>query len=200
MGFRWFRRREPPAPDPLAAYDDLVSDLESEAAELRQAAATLLTARARLGRELERAQKAAEQLRARAAQSAAGARRATNPVRPADEARVGARADAAAAEVLHHDAERLDAQSEGLREALAQTEVDVEQLKEAAARVTSQVEQLRNERELARARFTAGTALAAEAMRSRSDRIRRLVAVDAARDEVERAHALAEVWREEEQS
>lgn len=200
MGFRWLRRREPPAPDPLAAYDDLVSDLESEAAELRQAAATLLTARARLGRELERAQKAAEQLRTRAAQSAPGAGRATSPFRPADEARVGARADAAAAEVLLHDAERLDRQSEGLREALAQTEVDVEQLKEAAVRVTSQVEQLRNERELARARFTAGTALAAEAMRSRSDRVRRLVAVDAARDEVERAHALAEVWREEEQS
>jgi hypothetical protein len=111
---------------------------------------------------------------------------------------MGLRADTAS-EVLLRDAERLDRQSEGLREALAQAEGDVEQLKEAAVRVTSQVEQLRNERELARARFTAGTALAAEAMRSRSDRIRRLVAVDAARDEVERAHALAEVWREQEQ-
>jgi phage shock protein A len=200
MGFRWFRRREPPAPDPIAAYDDLVSDLESEAAELRRAAATLLTARARLGRELEQAQKAAQQLRTRAAQAAvAGGSRSSRP-RPANEVRVEPRADAAAAEVLRRDAERLDRQAEGLREALAQTDVDVDQLKEAAVRVTSQVEQLRNERELARARFTAGTALAAEAMRSRADRVRRLVAVDAARDEVERAHALAEVWRDEEQS
>jgi phage shock protein A len=200
MGFRWFRRREPPAPDPIAAYDDLVSDLESEAAELRRAAATLLTARARLGRELEQAQKAAQQLRTRAAQAAvAGGSRSSRP-RPANEVRVEPRADAAAAEVLLRDAERLDRQAEGLREALAQTDVDVDQLKEAAVRVTSQVEQLRNERELARARFTAGTALAAEAMRSRADRVRRLVAVDAARDEVERAHALAEVWRDEEPS
>jgi hypothetical protein len=30
--------------------------------------------------------------------------------------------------------------------------------------------------------------------------VRRLVAVDAARDEVERAHALAEVWREDRES
>jgi phage shock protein A len=198
MGFRWFRRREPPAPDPIAAYDDLVSDLESEAAELRRAAATLLTARARLARELEQAEGGARQLRARAAESASLGARSPSPFRPPDEARMGLRADTAS-EVLLRDAERLDRQSEGLREALVQAEGDVEQLKEAAVRVTSQVEQLRNERELARARFTAGTALAAEAMRSRSDRIRRLVAVDAARDEVERAHALAEVWREQEQ-
>jgi phage shock protein A len=200
MGFRWFRRREPPAPDPIAAYDDLVSDLESEAAELRRAAATLLTARARLGRELEQAQKAAQQLRTRAAQAAVAGGSWSSRPRPANEVRVERRADAAAAEVLLRDAERLDRQAEGLRETLAQTDVDVDQLKEAAVRVTSQVEQLRNERELARARFTAGTALAAEAMRSRADRVRRLVAVDAARDEVERAHALAEVWRDEEQS
>jgi len=200
MGFRWFRRREPPAPDPIAAYDDLVSDLESEAAELRRAAATLLTARARLGRELEQAQKAAQQLRTRAAQAAVVGGSWSSRPRPANEVRVERRADAAAAEVLLRDAERLDRQAEGLREALAQTDVDVDQLKEAAVRVTSQVEQLRNERELARARFTAGTALAAEAMRSRADRVRRLVAVDAARDEVERAHALAEVWRDEEPS
>jgi phage shock protein A len=200
MGFRWFRRREPPAPDPIAAYDDLVSDLESEAAELRRAAATLLTARARLGRELEQAQKAAQQLRTRAAQAAVAGGSWSSRPRSANEVRVERRADAAAAEVLLRDAERLDRQAEGLREALAQTDVDVDQLKEAAVRVTSQVEQLRNERELARARFTAGTALAAEAMRSRADRVRRLVAVDAARDEVERAHALAEVWRDEEQS
>ena len=200
MGFRWFRRREPPAPDPIAAYDDLVSDLESEAAELRRAAATLLTARARLGRELEQAQKAAQQLRTRAAQAAVVGGSWSSRPRPANEVRVERRADAAAAEVLLRDAERLDRQAEGLREALAQTDVDVDQLKEAAVRVTSQVEQLRNERELARARFTAGTALAAEAMRWRADRVRRLVAVDAARDEVERAHALAEVWRDEEPS
>ena len=63
--------------------------------------------------------------------------------------------------------------------------------------MAEQVDRLRSERDLAAARFTAGTALAAEAQRSRADRVRRLVAVDAARDEVERAHALAEVWRED---
>src|SRR5215468_9283307 len=125
MALRWFRRRPVPAPDPIAAYDDLVSDLSSEAAELRRAAATLITVRARLGRELSEMERVGGTLRERA-----------------DRARAGG--DARTADVL-----------------------------------------------------TAETALAAEAQRSRADRIRRLVAVDAARDEVERAHALAEVWRED---
>jgi hypothetical protein len=99
--------------------------------------------------------------------------------------------------VLDADARRQDARAEGLRAELARTETDVTQLEEAARRVASQVDGLRSERDLAAARLTAGTALAAEAQRSRADRVRRLVAVDAARDEIERAHALAEVWRED---
>ena len=168
MAFRWFRRRPAPAPDPIAAYDDLVSDLSAEAAELRRAAATLLTVRARLGRELRDR---------------------------ADRARAGA--DRRSADVLSTDVEREERRATALREELARTESDVEQLEEAARRVAGQVDQLRSERDLAAARFTAGTALASEALRSRADRVRRLVAVDAARDEVERAHALAEVWRED---
>jgi phage shock protein A len=178
MAFRWFRRKPSPPPDPLAAYDDLVSDLDREGAELRRAAATLLTVRARLWRELAQAEQTCRVLRSRA-----------------DQAR--AQEDAGAAEVLGTDAGRLEQQADGLREALARTEVDVAQLKEGAARVGAQVDQLRGEREMAAARLTAGTALATEALRSRADRVRRWVAVDAARDEVERAHALAEVWRED---
>jgi hypothetical protein len=37
----------------------------------------------------------------------------------------------------------------------------------------------------------------AEAMGSQTNRVRRLVTVDAARDEVERAYAPAEIWRED---
>ncbi|HUM13546.1 MAG TPA: hypothetical protein VLT82_21545 [Myxococcaceae bacterium] len=178
MAFRWFRRRPTPAPDPIAAYDDLVSDLAGEAAELRRAAATLLTVRARLGRELAGMEQVGRTLRDRA-----------------DRARAGG--DLRAAEVLQADALREDGRASALREELTRTDSDVEQLEEAARRVADQVDRLRQERELAAARLTAGTALASEALRSRSDRIRRLVAVDAARDEVERAHALAEVWRED---
>lgn len=178
MAFRWFRRRPTPAPDPIAAYDDLVSDLAGEAAELRRAAATLLTVRARLGRELSGMEQVGRTLRDRA-----------------DRARAGG--DLRAAEVLQADALREDDRASALREELARTDSDVEQLEEAARRVANQVDRLREERELAAARLTAGTALASEALRSRSDRIRRLVAVDAARDEVERAHALAQVWRED---
>jgi len=178
MAFRWFRRRPVPPPDPIAAYDDLVSDLSSEAAELRRAAATLITVRARLGRELSEMERVGGTLRERA-----------------DRARAGG--DARTADVLTADARREDGRADGLREELARTETDVEQLEEAARRVASQVDRLHSERDLAAARLTAGTALAAEAQRSRADRIRRLVAVDAARDEVERAHALAEVWRED---
>ena len=178
MAFRWFRRRPTPAPDPIAAYDDLVSDLASEAAELRRAAATLLTARSRLARELSGMEQVARTLRDRA-----------------DRARAGG--DGRTAEVLDSDAQREVRRAEGLREELARTESDVAQLEEAARRVAGQVDQLRSERDLAVARLTAGTALASEAQRSRADRVRRLVAVDAARDEIERAHALAEIWRED---
>jgi len=181
MGFRWFRRRPAPAPDPIAAYDDLVSDLAGEAAELRRAAATLLTVRSRLGRELSGMEQVARVLRDRL-----------------DRARSAG--DGRAAEVLDADARREDRRAEGIREELSRTETDVAQLEEAAARVAGQVDRLRSERDLAAARLTAGTALAAEAQRSRADRVRRLVAVDAARDEVERAHALAEVWREDRES
>jgi hypothetical protein len=58
------------------------------------------------------------------------------------------------------------------REELSRTETDVAQLEEAARRVAEQVDRLRSERDLAAARLTAGTALAAEALRSRADRIR----------------------------
>ena len=179
MAFRWFRRRRPPPPpDPIAAYDDLVSDLDAEAAELRRAAATLLTVRARLERQQSQGETTARALRDRA-----------------DQAR--GRGDAHALEVLTADVQRLRRQGDGLAESLARTEADVAALKEAAGRVAEQVERLRAERDLAAARFTASSTLAAEAQRSRADRVRRLVAVDAARDEVERAHALAEVWRED---
>jgi phage shock protein A len=178
MAFRWFRRRPPPTPDPIAAYDDLVSDLAAEAAELRRAAVTLLTVRSRLGRELSGMEQVAHTLRDRADRARAGGELRT-------------------AEVLEGDARREDGRAQALREELSRTETDVAQLEEAARRVAGQVDRLRSERELAAARLTAGTALAAEAQRSRADRIRRLVAVDAARDEVERAHALAEVWRED---
>ena len=179
MAFRWFRRRRPPPPpDPIAAYDDLVSDLDAEAAELRRAAATLLTVRARLVRQQSQGETTARALRDRA-----------------DQAR--GRGDAHALEVLTADVQRLRRQGDGLAESLARTEADVAALKEAAGRVAEQVERLRAERDLAAARFTASSTLAAEAQRSRADRVRRLVAVDAARDEVERAHALAEVWRED---
>lgn len=180
MAFRWFRRRPPPPPDPLAAYDDLVSDLDAEAAELRRAAATLLTVRARLERETAQAEATGRALRGRV-----------------EEAR--RRSDARSVEVLTSDIHRLERHGDGLRESLARTETDVAALKEAAGRAAEQVERLRAERDLAAARFTASSTLAAEAQRSRADRVRRLVAVDAARDEVERAHALAEVWREDAQ-
>jgi len=178
MAFRWFRkgRPPPPPPDPIAAYDDLVSDLDAEAAELRRAAATLLTVRARLQRELAQGEATARALQGRADQ---------------------ARGDTTSLGVLSADVHRLERQAEGLGESLARTEADVAALKEAAGRVAEQVERLKAERDLAAARFTASSALATEAQRSRADRIRRLVAVDAARDEVERAHALAEVWRED---
>lgn len=178
MAFGFFRRK-PPArdPDPLAAYDQLLEDLERQAAEVRRSAATLLALKAELARGLEGYRQQREELDRRG--------------QVAEQRR-----DARAETTLLRDAQHLRAQIAASEEALARAEADAALLIETAEGLAREISQLRAERTQARAQIAAG-ARVTDALRERSDRVLKKLALEAARDEVERAHALAQIYRED---
>lgn len=180
MAFNFFRRKKPKLaaePDPIAAYDGYLEELERQGAELRKSAATLLTLRSELTRAVERYKSRLDELAQR--------------LKIADE-----RHDAKASGVLERD--RLEAWKllASTEESLARAEADGQLLMEAARENADRSAELKAERTSARARLAAGLVVT-DAMRQRSERIGKLLALDAARDEVERAHQLAEIYREE---
>jgi phage shock protein A len=179
MKLPFFRRKKAPAPaaDPLAAYDALLDEVERQAADVRRAAATLLAARGELARAAERATREGEALEGRRAEA-----------ERLGEGRVAA--------VLVRDVEAARARAAQARQALARTERDGPLLLEAARRLAGEAEALRAERGGAVAQLAADRAVVG-ALRERVDRVSRALALDAARDEVERAHQLAEIYREE---
>ncbi|HYX89934.1 MAG TPA: hypothetical protein VE782_00110 [Myxococcaceae bacterium] len=174
-----FRARERPA-DPLVAYDALLEDLQRQSAAIREAAATLLAARAHLEREIERRHASAREMSSRAGSAASAGDRTSE-------------------RVLRRDAEIAQDEVKSLEESLARTTIDAEELMGQAAELADRIRELRRERQLAVSSLNASTALAA-ALRARVDRIDHVLAVDRARDEVERAHALAQIYREEAKS
>lgn len=182
MFFDWLRRKKsPPKPerskDPLAAFDQLIEDLERQGAEVRKSAATLLALRGDLTRSEDRYAK-----------------------RLADISKRRAQADAQREEKISHALERDRVQTESLlsttRESLTRAAQDSKLLLEAAAELGSRVAELRAERESASARLAVG-GLVSAALREQVARFEKVLAVDAARDEIERAHALADIYREE---
>ncbi|HLL02878.1 MAG TPA: hypothetical protein VK539_20030 [Myxococcaceae bacterium] len=179
MLFGWFRRKDKKKKpeDPLAAFDQLIEDLERQAAEVRKSAATLLALKGELSRSVERYSRRLLEL---------------------DERRTVAdsRGDARSASVLMKDKEQTETLLKSTREALERAEGDSRLLLEAANDVGARVLELRTERQSASARLVAG-GLVTGVMRERADRIQRVLALDAARDEIERAHALADIYREE---
>ncbi|MBF5041130.1 hypothetical protein FGE12_01900 [Aggregicoccus sp. 17bor-14] len=173
----WRKRRARAAPDPLATYDRVLGELEQEAARVRRAAAALLALQGELRRSAERAAAHLRELDGRA-----------------DDAR--RRGDDRAAQVLHADRARSEEEGRAARAALARVEADAEVLVAAARSLEERLGALRREREDAALRLRAGE-LVQEALRLPGERFEHRVALDAARDEVERAHALAELYREE---
>lgn len=176
--FGLFRRRKkaPPA-DPLQAYDGFLEVLERQGMEVRRSAATLLAIRGDLTRTEARHRQRLSELRDRLVEArATGERRA--------------------AEILERDEAQLQRVLSNTLEALARATADAELLLEAARELSAQLTELKMERESAAARLTAGLAVS-ETLRQRSAEVARVLALDAARDEVERAHALAELYREE---
>ncbi len=177
--FDWlFKRKAPSAsPSPLAVYDAAVSALDRQTVELRKAAATLLALRSGLLRSVDGAKRRRDQLEVR-------------------------RADALAAEdlksqqILDADVSRAAAQEEADRQALARCEADAQLLLERAQQLSRELDELRRERDEARVKLAAGAAVTGP-LAAHGDAIERALKLDAARDEVERAHALAEVVRED---
>lgn len=175
MVFGLFKRKkkEAASTDPLVVFDQLIESLERQTAAARKSAATLLALRAELRR---------DQDRFRARLHAIDAR----PVST----------DPAVLKVLgrdQHEARRL---LERTDEALAQAEADSALLMETAEALGRQLQELKEERQSARVRYSGG-ALVTDALKAQAAQFEKLMKLDAARDEVEKAHALAELYRED---
>ena len=179
--FGWFRKKKtPPRPaDPLAAFDQLIEDLERQGAEVRRSAATLLALKGDLTRGEERYLKRLEELDKRRAL--------------AEE-----RGDKQVSAVLLRDKAEAEKLLQSTRDSQARAEKDARLLLEAAADLGRRVTELKAERESASARLAMG-GMVTQALKDQVERFDKLMALDAARDEVERAHALADIYREEQQ-
>jgi len=181
MFFDWLRKKTSKKPaggvDPLAAFDQLIEDLERQGAEVRKSAATLLALKGELSRSQERYARRLEELARRKAVA-------------------DTQGDAKISQTLGRDRVQAESLLNTTRESLLRAEQDSQLLLEAAADLGNRVAELRTERESASARLAVG-GLVSSALRERVERFEKVLAVDAARDEIERAHALAEIYREE---
>lgn len=180
--FEFLKRKKKPPPPPkavnaVAAYDGFIESLERQAGEVRKSAATLLALRGELTRDSERYADRVKQLDQRLKVA-------------------GEKGDARAERTLKGDREEateLLAQSE---KALASANEDAALLLEAAEDLGKRGRELKAERQSALARLKVG-AVVSKAFAQRKEEFDKLMALDAARDEVERAHALADIYREE---
>jgi hypothetical protein len=174
--FGFFRRKPPKPKDPLAVYDAALEDLSREGSAIRRSAATLLALRSELLRNLEKQKGQEAALRQRM-----------------EEAR--AREDLLCLQTLTRDLELLAPRREANEAALAKAEADAATLTETAEALQREQSDLRAERETAHAQLALGQAIHTAFVAP--VRLERTLALEAARDEVERAHALAEIYREE---
>lgn len=178
--FGWFSRKkrgEGPPVDPIAAFDEAIRSLERQGAEVRKSAATLLALKAELTRDRARYGARLEELEGRlAAASQRGDRRAEG--------------------TLDRDRAECRRMLERTDEAWAYADANGRLLIEAAEELARQRSELEAERQSARARLSAGVVVS-EALRTRAAEFERVMKLDAARDEIERAQALAELYRED---
>lgn len=177
--FGLFRKKPAPkAPlDPLAAYDGVIDSLERQAAEVRKSAATLLALRGELTRDRDRYAKRLADLDSRVLEA-------------------GDTGAAKIEKVLRKDREEAASLKLQTETALEGARSDAELLMSAAEDLATKVSALKTERMSAKARFAAGHTMSA-ALQAQVEEFERVVKLDAARDEVEKAHALADLYREE---
>jgi phage shock protein A len=176
----WFKKRigrsPPEAEDPVKAFDQRLDTLGARASELRRSAATLLAARGEIDRAIVAAKDAEQQARARLAQAAG-------------------RADIAA--VLEADAARAVERQQALKEQREKLETEAKSLAETVGKVEADAEVLRREREAVQARWASSRTVGEASNKVLVDSFSELAALERARDEVERAQALAEITRED---
>jgi hypothetical protein len=163
--------------NPLAAYDAELEALERQAAEIRKAAATLLAVRGELTRGANAAARQCADLETRLQLARQ-------------------QSDSLAERRLTRDRDQAQMAVGVGRERLASADDDLAWLLKAASELSKRIGELRLERQLAHARLVTGQAIE-KALSEPAEKIERALALDAARDEVERAHALAEIYREE---
>ncbi len=166
-----------PAKDPLAVYDGFIEQLDRQGAEVRRSAATLLALRGELSRDVVKYGKRIGELEARVSEATV-------------------KNDARAKKTLQRDLEEAKELLESSQKALTSTQEDSVLLMEAAEDLSRRATQLKSERASARARIAAGQVVSA-ALRQQVEEFDRVMALDAARDEVEKAHALADIYRED---
>lgn len=179
MVFSFFRKKPavPKSTDPLAVFDAVISSLDRQGAEVRKSAATLLALRAELGRDEGKYEK-------RLAATKEKLERAEG--------------DPKIEKTLRRDLTEAQHLLDRTREALAQAETDARLLMEAAEDLSRQLAELQEERQSARARLSAGV-MVSDALKAQVANFDRVMKLDRARDEVEKAHALAELYREDAQ-
>ncbi len=158
--------------DPLAAFDAMIASLERQGAAARKAAATLVALRAELRRDEQKYRARLGELEARES------------------------GDPRVRSVMLRDAAEARGLLARTEEALAQAEADATVLLATAEALSRQLAELKEERQSARARFAGGVQVSA-ALKARAADFEQVMKLDAARDEIERARALAELYREE---
>jgi len=174
-------KKVPASPaDPLATYDEVLASLERQAGQVRKSAATLLAARSALKREQDQLGTRLQSARARLGEAEA-----------ADNDR--------AAHTLRGDVEAMERKLEAADLSLTRAEDDARLLKDAAEGLGKKVATLKEERQSAKLQLTAGRAVSA-ALQAEVAELDRVLKLDAARDEVERAHALAQVYKDDAKS
>jgi phage shock protein A len=175
--FKRKAKTEKPRPvSPLQVFDEVIGSLEKQATEARRSAATLLALRGELKREVDKYESRKQNSAARVLLA-----KAAN--------------DAKALRVLEEDTKTAERNLVKTQEAFALATRDSERLVQAAGAIQKQLAELKEERRSAQARLHLGLEVSAT-LKQQADDFERLMKLDRARDEVERAHALAELYRE----
>lgn len=173
-----FKKKKPKEPsDPLKAYDGMIESLDRQAAQVRRSAATLLALKGELSRDRERYAKRLAEVEARVTTAAA-------------------KKDERAERALRRDLEEAKEMQEQCGKALQSANDDAHVLLETAEDLARRARELKSERVSAQARFHSGQVVSG-ALKAQADEFERVMAIEAARDEVEKARALADIYREE---
>lgn len=175
--FGFLKKKPAPAKstDPLAVFDAVIASLERQGGEVRKSAATLLALRSELARDEVKYEKRVELTQEKLDR---------------------ADGDPKIEKTLRRDLFEAKQLLDRTREAHAQAETNAKLLMEAAEDLSKQLAELTGERQSARARLSAGV-MVSDALKAQVANFDRVMKLDKARDEVEKAHALAELYRED---